>query len=135
MLAVGLSLLAGLGFASTAIFARVGMQGIKPMPATFISVVVSFLPAIVLALLFALPDIKALPPAAYLWLLGLGALNFLGGRSQIYLAINLVGAARASVIGGASVVFSTVFAVAGAVLLVGTAAAGIVLRVRGGQSG
>lgn len=112
MLAVGLSLLAALGFASTAIFARVGMQGIKPLPSTFISVVVSFLPAILLALLFAMPDIKALPPAAYLWLLGLGALNFLGGRSQIYQAINLVGAARASVIGGASVVFSTIFAVA-----------------------
>ncbi|PKB63792.1 MAG: hypothetical protein BZY80_05505 [SAR202 cluster bacterium Io17-Chloro-G2] len=110
MLAVGLSMLAGLGFASTAIFARVGMQGGKPLPATFISVVVSFLPAILLALLFALPDIKALPPAAYLWLLGLGALNFLGGRSQIFLAINLVGAARSSVIGGASVVFSTIFA-------------------------
>jgi len=140
MLAVGLSLLAGLGFASTAIFARVGMQGIKPMPATFISVVVSFLPAIVLALLFALPDIKALPPAAYLWLLGLGALNFLGGRSQIYLAINLVGAARASVIGGASVVFSTVFAVALAgerpngLLLLGIAAVVIGLAAATKQS-
>lgn len=111
MLAVGLSMLAGLGFASTAIFARVGMQGVKPLPATFISVVVSFLPAILLAVLFALPDIRALPPAAYFWLLGLGALNFLGGRSQIFLAINLVGAARSSVIGGASVVFSTIFAV------------------------
>jgi drug/metabolite transporter (DMT)-like permease len=111
MLAVGLSLLAGLGFASTAIFARVGMQGVKPLPAAFISVAVSFLPAIILALLFAMPDIRALPPAAYLWLLGLGALNFLGGRSQIFLAINLVGASRSSVIGGASVVFSTIFAV------------------------
>lgn len=111
MLAVGLSLLAGLGFASSAIFARVGMQGVKPLPSTFISVVVSFLPAILLALLFAMPDIRALPPTAYLWLLGLGALNFLGGRTQIFLAINLVGASRSSVIGGASVVFSTIFAV------------------------
>ena len=66
--------------------------------------------AVGLALLFALPDIRALPPVAYLWLLGLGALNFLGGRSQIFLAINLVGAARSSVIAGASVVFSTIFA-------------------------
>lgn len=111
MLAVGLSVLAGLGFASTSIFARVGMQGIKPLPSTFISVVASFIPAIVLAWVFALPDIKALPPAAYLWMLGLGALNFVGGRSQIYLAINLVGAARSSAIGGAGVVFSTIFAV------------------------
>jgi len=36
---------------------------------------------------------------------------------------------------GAWLGLSTVFAVAGVVLLVGTAAAGIVLRVRGGQSG
>lgn len=111
MLPVGLSLLAGLGFASSAIFARVGMQGVTPLAATFISVVASFLPAMILALLFAMPDIRALPPEAYLWLLGLGALNFLGGRTQIYLAINLVGAARSSVIAGASVVFSTIFAV------------------------
>ena len=111
MLAVGLSLLAGLGFASTAIFARVGMQGVKPLPATFISVVVSFLPSILLVFVFAMADVRALPWEAYLWLLALGALNFLGGRSQIFLAINLVGAARASVIGGASIVFSTIFAV------------------------
>ena len=68
MLAVGLSVLAGLGFASTSILARVGMQGVKPLPSTFISVVASFLPAIVLAWVFALPDIKALPLAAYLWI-------------------------------------------------------------------
>ena len=128
MLAVGLSMLAALGFSSTAILARVGMQGVKPLPSTFISVVVSFLPAILLALIFAMSDIKALPPVAYVWMLGLGALNFLGGRSQIYLAINLVGAARSSAIGGAAVVFSTIFAVtlAGerphALLLVGIAA-------------
>jgi drug/metabolite transporter (DMT)-like permease len=110
MLAVGLSLLSGLGFAGAAIFARAGMQGIKPLPSTLVSLVFSFVPALVLALVFAFSDIRALPPAAFLWLLGLGALNFLGGRTQNYEAINRIGAARSSTIVGTSAVFATIFA-------------------------
>ena len=37
MLAVGLSLVAGLGFANAAILARVGMQGVKPLSGTLIT--------------------------------------------------------------------------------------------------
>ena len=68
MLAVGLAFLAAFGFASTAIFARVGMQGVKPLPTTLISLVVSFLPAILAACITAIPDIRALPVAGYGWL-------------------------------------------------------------------
>jgi drug/metabolite transporter (DMT)-like permease len=110
MLAVGLSLLASLGFAGAAIFARAGMQGIQPLPSTLVSMVFSFLPALVLALVFALSDIRALPPVAFLWFLGLGAVNFLGGRTQSYEAINRIGAARSSTILGTSAVFATIFA-------------------------
>ena len=128
MLAVGLSLLAGLGFACAAIFARAGMQGIKPLPSTLVSLVFSFVPALVLALVFAFSDIRALPLAAFLWLLGLGAVNFLGGRAQNYEAINRIGAARSSTILGTSAVFATIFAMTitgerpGALVLLGTAA-------------
>ncbi len=140
MLAVGLSLLAGLGFASAAIFARVGMQGIKPLPSTLISLVVSSFPATILALLFALQDIRALPPLAFLWLLGLGAVNFLGGRTQNYLAIARIGASRSSAILGTSAVFAATFAITitgerpHAVVLVGTAGVVVGLGIALGES-
>ena len=111
MSTVALAIMAALGFASMAIFARVGMQGVKPIPSTLISLVMSFFPVLLLALVFAWPDIRALPAAGYGWLLGLGALNFLGGRVLHYFAINIVGASRSSVILGTGLVFSAMFAI------------------------
>ena len=111
MLAIGLSLLAGLGFGSAAIFARVGMQGIKPLSNTLISVIVSSVPAVILALVFARSDIRALPLIAIFWFFCLGAVNFLGGRTLGYQAINRVGASRTAAILGTSAVFSAIFAI------------------------
>ncbi|MCH8107225.1 MAG: DMT family transporter [Chloroflexi bacterium] len=147
MLAVGLSLLAGLGFAGSGILARVGMQGIRPLSSTLISTVASLLPSAALALAFALSDIRALPPIAFLWLLVLGGVNFLGGRTLSYLAIDILGASRTSVILGTSTVFSTFFAITLAgerphlVILMGTAGvvAGLIIAtsesIRRGWSG
>ena len=109
--AVALSLLAGLGFGSAAIFARVGMQGVSPLPSTLISVVVSFIPSIILGLVFALSDFRDLPPIAILWFLVLGAVNFLGGRTLSYQAIGRIGASRSGAVLGTSAVFATVFAI------------------------
>ena len=111
MLAIGLSLVASLGFGSAAIFARVGMQGIRPLPGTLISVAVSSVPAVILALVFTRSDIRALPPIAFLWLLCLGAMNFLGGRTQNWRAISRVGASRSSAILGTASVFAAIFAI------------------------
>ena len=111
MLAIFLSLLAGAGFGGSAIFARVSMQKLAPMPTIFISVVVSAIPAMVLALIFARGDIRAAPAAAFLWFLLLGAINFLGGRTQNYQAIHRIGAAQASTILATSSVFAAVFAI------------------------
>ena len=138
MLAVGLSLVAGLGFAGSAIFARIGMQGIRPLSTTLISTVASLLPSAALALAFALSDIRALPPIAYLWLLVLGGVNFLGGRTQSYIAIDILGASRTSVILGTSTVFSAFFAITLAgerphlVILIGTA--GVAMGLIGATS-
>ena len=111
MLPVGLALLASLGFGGSAIFARVGMQGVKPLSATLISLVVSCILAVPIALIFAWPDIRALPPIAFFWFLCLGGLSFLGGRAQNFLAINRLGASRSTVILGTSAVFAAVFAI------------------------
>ncbi|PKB67044.1 MAG: hypothetical protein BZY81_05730 [SAR202 cluster bacterium Io17-Chloro-G4] len=110
MLAISLALLAGAGFGGSAIFARVGMQKLSPMPTILISVVVSAIPAMLLAVIFARGDIRAAPAAAFLWLVVLGAVNFLGGRTQNYQAINRIGASQASTILATSAVFATIFA-------------------------
>ena len=112
MLAILLALLAGAGFGGSTIFARVSMQKLAPMPTILISVVVSAIPAMVLAVIFARGDIRAAPAAAFLWFVLLGAVNFLGGRTQNYQAINRIGASQASTILATSAVFATIFAMA-----------------------
>ena len=52
MLAASLALVAALGFAGDTIFARIGMQGVTPLPSSLISTVASFLPALLLVRLF-----------------------------------------------------------------------------------
>ena len=110
MLSIMLALLSALGFGAAAIFARVGMQDIKPIPSTLISALASFIPTALLALIFALSDIRALPAVAFLFFLGHGALTFLGGRAQTHLSINLIGAARSGPFLGSSAIFAALFA-------------------------
>lgn len=111
MLAIGLSLVAALGFGSAAIFARIGMQGIRPLPSTLISAAASFVPSILLALIFASSDIRALSALALLLFLGHGALTFLGGRAQNLVSINLIGASRSSPFVGSGALFAAIFAI------------------------
>tara|TARA_B100000929_G_scaffold132486_1_gene104977 strand:+ start:882 stop:1775 length:894 start_codon:yes stop_codon:yes gene_type:complete len=108
---IALSLLSGLGFGSAAIFARVGMQGMSPLSSTLLSVIVSFCPTIVLALIFASSDIKALPAVAVFWFFLLGVINFLGGRTSSYQAIGRIGASRTAAVQSTAAVFAAIFAI------------------------
>jgi drug/metabolite transporter (DMT)-like permease len=87
LLSIGLACIAVLGFGSAAIFARLGMQALSPMPGTLISLVASTLLAGALALTFNFSEIVALPAIAMVWLLGNGILTYMGGRTQQYIAI------------------------------------------------
>ena len=109
--AIALSLLSGFGFGSAAIFARVGMQGMSPLSSTLLSVIVSFCPTVVLALIFAFSDIKALPAVALFWFFLLGAINFLGGRTSSYQAIGRIGASRTAAVQSTAAVFAAIFAI------------------------
>ena len=109
--AIALSLLSGLGFGSAAIFARIGMQGMSPLSSTLLSVIVSFCPTALLALAFALSDIKALPAVALFWFFLLGAINFLGGRNFSYQAIGRIGASRTAAVLSTSAIFAAIFAI------------------------
>ncbi|MBM3941651.1 MAG: DMT family transporter [SAR202 cluster bacterium] len=110
MVAIGLALLASLGFGSSAIFARLGMRQVNPLASTLISAIGSLLVAVPLTML-SWGAVLALPAAAFLGFLALGALNFLGGRGQNYLSIYLVGAARSAPFVGASALFAAIFAI------------------------
>jgi len=109
--AILLSLLSGFGFGSAAILARLGMQGMSPLPSTLLSVVVSFCPTAFLALVFAFTDIKDLPPVALFWFFLLGVVNFLGGRTSSYQAIGRIGASRTAAVQSTAAVFASIFAI------------------------
>lgn len=112
MTAVGLSILAAFGFASSAVLARRGMQAIFPLPGVMASLIVSFTFASVMVLLFAFSDIGTIPQAAVFWIIGLGVINFLGGRSQNFLSANLIGASRSSLFIATQAPFAAIFAIA-----------------------
>ena len=110
MAAVALSILAAFGFAGSAVLARRGMQAIFPLPGVMGSLLASFVFSCVMVLLFALSDIGNIPQAAVFWIIGLGVINFLGGRSQNFLASNLIGASRSSLFISTQAPFAAIFA-------------------------
>ena len=111
MIPIGLALVSAFGFGSAAIFARIGMQGIRPLPSTFISGIASLLPTAVPgpALRLSRPESPAAP--GFPLLSGHGALTYLGGRVQNYIAINLIGAARSGPFVGSAALFAAIFAI------------------------
>ena len=130
MAAVAFSILAAFGFASSAVLSRQGMQAIFPLPGVMVSLLFSLIFASIMALVFAFSDIGSIPQAAFFWIVGLGLLNYLGGRSQNFLSVNLIGASRASLFVASQAPFAALFAVTftGETLhpLVGLGTAGVV---------
>ena len=130
MAAVAFSILAAFGFASSAVLSRQGLQAIFPLPGVMVSLIFSFLFTGIMALLFAFSDIGSIPQAALLWILGLGIVNYFGGRTQNFLSVNLIGASRASLFVASQAPFAALFAVAftgeSLHLLVGLGTAGVV---------
>jgi drug/metabolite transporter (DMT)-like permease len=57
MVAIGLSILAAFGFATSAILARQGMQSVFPLPGVLVSLFVSFVLSSAMVLAFAFDDI------------------------------------------------------------------------------
>jgi drug/metabolite transporter (DMT)-like permease len=106
------------------------MQAIFPLPGVMVSLFFSLLFSAIMVLLFAFSDISSIPQAAILWIVGLGLLNYLGGRSQNFLAVNLIGASRASLFVASQAPFAALFAVAfigeSMHVLVGLGTAGVV---------
>ena len=111
MIAIGLAMIAIVGFGSATIFARQGMARVGPMPVVLLSLCVSFLASGIVSVIFAASDFITLPLIVLAWCLMLGTFNFLGGRNLSYLAVGRIGAARTGAIVGTSAVFSAILAV------------------------
>ncbi len=114
LLSLALACVAVLGFGSSAVLARLGMTaqgGLRPMPGALISLVASTLLAGTLALVFEFRAVIALPAIAMAWLFANGILTYLGGRSQQYIAINMIGASRVTPIVGSAALFSALYAI------------------------
>lgn len=111
MLGIVLAITAALGWGASAIFARLGLQGIKTSTGTLISMLSSVLLVGSLALILNFDDVVHLSPMALLWFGLIGLLNYALGRQFNYSSIRYVGATQASVLFSSSPVFAMVLAV------------------------
>jgi len=107
-----LGLSAALGFGSSAVFARVGLQHVHPTSGTLVSLIVGSVITMTLALIFHFNEIFALSSFAFVWFLLSGLINFPMGRLLNYTAVDLAGVNRATPIIGASPLFAMALALA-----------------------
>ena len=124
MLGVILGLAAAMGFGSTSVFARLGLQHIRSTTATLVSLMVGSAITMGLALLVYTDEILALfglnvlvrpapmgDPAAFLWFLLFGVVAFAVARSLSYAALNMIGVSRVAPIIGTDPLFATMLAI------------------------
>ena len=106
-----LGLSAALGFGSSAIFARLGLQHMRATTGTLVSLTVGTIITMVIAFAFHAREIFALSGVAFLWFLLSGVINFPLGRLLNFTAVSLVGVSRATPIIGSSPLFAAAFAI------------------------
>lgn len=102
--------LATLGFGSSAVFARLGLQEISLKIGTLISVTTSFLFTAVFMLAFDAADIPLVTGIAFLWFLAYGLITFPIARFLNYKSLNMAGATRVTPILALNPIFATILA-------------------------
>ena len=102
--------LATLGFGSSAVFARLGLQEISLKIGTLISVTTSFLFTAVFMLAFNAADIPLVTGIAFLWFLAYGLITFPIARFLNYKSLNMAGATRVTPILALNPIFATILA-------------------------
>lgn len=111
MLGILFSLAAAAGFGGSAVLARIGLQYVKPVTGTMISLFVGIIVTTSLALIFHYDDIVALAAIAFAWFLVVGILNYPLGRLLNYNSVSKLGVSKSAPIVGASPFFAAVVAV------------------------
>lgn len=111
MLGIVLALSAALGFGTSAVLARLGLQHIRPGTSTFVSLVVGTVVMMTLALAIHLDDIRSLAAIAFAWFLLSGFINFVLGRLLNYTGVGIAGVSRATPIVASNPLFAALLAV------------------------
>lgn len=111
MFGILLGLTSALGFGTSAIFARLGLQHMRPTTGTLVSLIVGSLVTLTLAFALHSNEIVGLAGIAFLWFLLAGLVNFPLGRLLNFTGVSLVGVSKASPIVGSAPLFATILAV------------------------
>lgn len=111
MLGFTLALLASIGFGATAVIVRLGVQHMRPVTVTLISLVTGSAISFTIALAINGSDTVHVSAAAIPWFLFAGLLNFPGGRLLNFTSVQLAGVSRTSPIVGATPLFALILAV------------------------
>lgn len=111
MLGVILGLSSGFGFGASAVFARIGLQHVRPTTGTLVSLIVGSTVTMVLAFIFHVDAILNLAGVAFLWFMLSGLINFPLGRLLNFTGVSLAGVSRSAPIVGSSPLFATVLAI------------------------
>ena len=112
MIEIALGLSAALGFGSSAVFARIGLQHVRPTSGTLVSLIVGSVITMTLAFAFHFDEMFALSSFAFVWFLLSAFINFPLGRLLNFTAVDLAGVNRATPIIGASPLFAMALALA-----------------------
>ncbi len=111
LIGITLALLAAAGWATSSIFARLGLQHVRNTTGTMVSMVTGLVVVGAVALPFYGSRILLLPLVAFAWFALLGLLNFVLGRFASYTAIHLAGVVRASPMVATSPLWATIIAI------------------------
>lgn len=136
-----MGLVAALGFALAAIFARMAGRRIAVLTGVGTSVLASFCLALIPALVLDLPDLARIPVAGFLWIVLLAFIGYPLAQTFNFSAIARIGAARSTPLFNSNPVWATILAVAflgerpNALIIGGTVAivAGVILIVAEGR--
>ena len=111
MLGAAMALTAAMGFGAAAVFARIGLQYMRPTTGAFVSLLIGIAITLTLAVVFHFDDILALSGIAFIWFLITGTLNFPLGRLLNFTSVNKIGVSRSAPIIGAAPLFSGILGV------------------------
>lgn len=106
------AVLAAMGFASQAIFVRLGLQQMRATTSTLTTMIIGAAVMLLVAAIIHPNELSAITGGAILWLIAFAFLNFPVGRLLNYTGVRMVGPSRASTVIATSPLFTMIVAIA-----------------------